>query len=48
KDILFGLTGTGYFDLSAYKNYNDGTMVDSIPTDDDLSQAFAQLPKVQQ
>ncbi|MDD3163536.1 MAG: TrpB-like pyridoxal phosphate-dependent enzyme [Sphaerochaetaceae bacterium] len=48
KDILFGLTGTGYFDLSAYKNYNDGTMVDSIPTDDDLSQAFAQLPKVPQ
>jgi tryptophan synthase beta chain len=46
KKILFGLTGTGYFDLAAYKQYNDGTMTDKIPTDEALSQGFAQLPKV--
>ena len=46
KDILFGLTGTGYFDLSAYKSYNDGTMTDYIPTDEDLKHGFDSLPKV--
>jgi pyridoxal-phosphate dependent TrpB-like enzyme len=46
KNILFGLTGTGYFDLTAYKNYNDGTMSDSIPTDEDIAKALEQLPKV--
>jgi tryptophan synthase beta chain len=46
KKILFGLTGTGYFDLTAYKQYNDGTMTDIIPTDKDLERGFASIPKV--
>lgn len=46
KTILFGLTGTGYFDLYAYEAYNDGTMSDYIPTDEDLAPGFASLPKV--
>ena len=46
KNILFGLTGTGYFDLVAYQKYNDGQMSDYIPTDEDLAVGFAGLPKV--
>ena len=46
QTILFGLTGTGYFDLYAYQAYNDGTMSDYIPTDEDLEPGFASLPKV--
>ena len=46
KTIIFGLTGTGYFDLAAYISYNDGTMTDYIPTDEDLEKGFATLPKV--
>lgn len=46
KTILFGLTGTGYFDLSAYMSYNEGTMTDYIPTDEDLEKGFATLPQV--
>jgi tryptophan synthase beta chain len=46
KTILFGLTGTGYFDMAAYKAYHDGTMQDYIPTDEDLEKGFATLPKV--
>lgn len=44
KVILFGLTGTGYFDLAAYKQYNDGTMTDTILTDADLERGFATIP----
>jgi tryptophan synthase beta chain len=44
KTIMFGLTGTGYFDLAAYAQYNDGTMEDYIPTDGDLERGFADLP----
>ncbi|MFA7168615.1 MAG: TrpB-like pyridoxal phosphate-dependent enzyme [Sphaerochaetaceae bacterium] len=44
KNILFGLTGTGYFDLTAYKSYNDGTMTDSVPTDADIANALKFLP----
>lgn len=40
KTILFGLSGTGYFDLTAYQSYNAGTMTDLIPTDEDLQQGF--------
>lgn len=40
KTILFGLSGTGYFDLTAYQSYNAGTMTDFIPTDEDLQQGF--------
>ncbi|MER2235964.1 MAG: TrpB-like pyridoxal phosphate-dependent enzyme [Candidatus Limivicinus sp.] len=46
KTIVFGLTGTGYFDLYAYQQYNDGTMTDYIPTDEDLAKGIAGLPKV--
>ena len=46
KTIVFGLTGTGYFDLTAYAKYNDGTMTDYIPTDAELEESFAKLPKV--
>ena len=46
ETIVFGLTGTGYFDMVAYGKFNDGTMSDYVPTDDDLAQGFARLPKV--
>ena len=46
KTILFGLTGTGYFDMVAYQKFNDGEMSDYIPTDADLQQGFDGLPKV--
>ena len=46
KTILFGLTGTGYFDMTAYEKYNNGEMSDYIPTDEELEKSFAMLPKV--
>ncbi|MDO4540452.1 MAG: TrpB-like pyridoxal phosphate-dependent enzyme [Syntrophomonadaceae bacterium] len=46
KTILFGLSGTGYFDLSAYAAYNAGTMTDFIPTDEELAQGFSYIPKL--
>ena len=46
KNIFFGLTGTGYFDMYAYQAFNDGKMTDYIPTDEDLAKGFAGLPKV--
>ncbi len=46
KTIVFGLTGTGYFDMVAYEKYNDGEMSDYIPTDEDLAKGFAGLPNV--
>jgi len=46
KTILFGLTGTGYFDMVAYQKFNDGEMTDYIPTDEELAKSFAGLPKV--
>ena len=46
KTILFGLTGTGYFDMVAYQKSNDGEMSDYIPTDDELQKSFERLPKV--
>ena len=46
KTILFGLTGTGYFDMTAYQRFNDGEMSDYIPTDEELERAFASLPEV--
>ena len=45
KTIVFGLSGTGYFDLVAYQKYNDGQMSDYIPTDADLKRGFDALPK---
>ena len=46
KTILFGLTGTGYFDMYAYKAFNDGTMSDYIPTDDEIAASLAKTPKI--
>ena len=46
KTIVFGLTGTGYFDMVAYQKFNDGEMEDYIPTDEELQESFAKLPKV--
>ena len=46
KTILFGLTGTGYFDMYAYEKFNDGRMTDFIPSDEDLKKSFETLPKV--
>ncbi len=47
KTILFGLTGTGYFDLVAYQKFHDGEMTDYIPTDADIAASLAHLPKVE-
>lgn len=46
KTILFGLTGTGYFDLKAYEQFNDGKMTDIIPTDEQIRESLSHLPKV--
>ena len=46
KTILFGLTGTGYFDMVAYEKFNNGQMTDYVPTDDDLAVGFAGLPQI--
>ena len=46
KTILFGLTGTGYFDMYAYKAFNDGTMSDYIPTDEEIAASLAKTPRV--
>ena len=46
KVIVFNLSGTGYFDLYAYQAFNDGTMTDYIPTDEEIKAALAKLPKV--
>ncbi len=46
KTILFGLTGTGYFDMVAYEKFHNGEMTDYIPTDAELEESFAKLPKV--
>ena len=46
KTIVFGLTGTGYFDMVAYEKFHDGKMDDYIPTDEELQASFATLPKI--
>lgn len=46
KTILFGLTGTGYFDMAAYESYQEHTMTDYIPTDEDLQPGFDSFPKI--
>ena len=46
KTILFGLTGTGYFDLVAYEKFHEGEMKNVTPTDEDIAKSLAQLPKV--
>ena len=47
KNIVFGLTGTGYFDMVAYQKFNDGEMSDYIPTDEDIAKSLAQIAKVE-
>jgi tryptophan synthase beta chain len=46
KTIVFGLTGTGYFDMYAYQKYNDGEMGDYIPTEEDLKKGFDGIPQI--
>src|SRR5574344_799514 len=46
KNIVFGLTGTGYFDMVAYQQYNDGKMSDYVPTDEEIAASVAKCPKV--
>lgn len=46
KTILFGLTGTGYFDMAAYMAYHDGQMTDYVPTDEDLERGFSCIPNL--
>ena len=46
KTIVFGLTGTGYFDLVAYQKYNDGVMEDYIPTDEEIAESLSTLPNI--
>ena len=46
KTIVFGLTGTGYFDMYAYEKFHDGKMSDYLPTDEELEKSFAKLPKM--
>ncbi len=46
KTILFGLTGTGYFDMMAYEKFHDGKMVDYAPTDEELAKGFSYLPNM--
>ena len=47
KTIVFGLTGTGYFDMAAYMAYNNGTMIDYIPSDEDLERGFSYIPQLE-
>lgn len=46
RTIVFGLTGTGYFDMVAYQKFNDGQMSDYIPTEEELEKSFAALPHI--
>ena len=47
KTILFGLTGTGYFDLYAYEKFNDGVMTDYVPSDEEIEASLATLPNIE-
>ncbi len=46
KTIVFGLTGTGYFDMVAYEKFHNGEMTDYVPSDEELQKSFASLPKI--
>ncbi len=46
KNIVFGLTGTGYFDMMSYEKFHDGKMVDYTPTDEEIAKGLSKLPKV--
>lgn len=47
KTILFGLTGTGYFDMAAYMQYNVGTLTDYVPSDEELEEGFSGIPTIE-
>ena len=47
KNIVFGLTGTGYFDMFAYKRFNDGEMMDYVPGEDELQKGFDSIPDLE-
>ena len=47
KTIVFGLTGTGYFDMMSYEKFHDGKMSDYIPSEEDLAKGFAGIPEIQ-
>ena len=46
KTILFGLTGTGYFDMYAYEKFHNGVMTDYVPTDAEIAEALKTLPQM--
>jgi len=46
KVILFGLSGTGFFDMTAYMSYNNKTMSDTVPSDADLERGFGTIPAI--
>ena len=46
KTIVFGLTGTGYFDMYAYEKFHDGKMEDYVPTDEELKAGLKNLPQI--
>ena len=46
KTILFGLTGTGYFDMMSYEKFHDGKMTDYVPSDEEIAKAIVKLPKI--
>ena len=48
KTIVFGLTGTGYFDMMSYEKFHDGKMQDYVPAQEDLEKSFAKLPKIEE
>ena len=46
KTIVFGLTGTGYFDMMSYEKFHDGKMENYIPSEEELARSFASLPSL--
>ena len=46
KTIVFGLTGTGYFDMVAYEKFHDGKMVNYVPTDEEIAAGLSKLPEM--
>ncbi len=46
ENIVFGLTGTGYFDMMSYQKFNDGIMTDYVPTDEEILKSLSRLPNV--
>ena len=46
KTIVFGLTGTGYFDMFAYERFHDGKMQDFVPSDEEIAAALEKLPEM--